>query len=671
MLKKFLIGTVAAIALMLMVVSVASAAYDFGPTTLKVGSKGEVVKTLQTVVGASPVDGIFGMMTKAKVMIWQKANGLTADGLFGAKSKFKANATIGTTFPVGCTSAVGFSSTTGLSCSVVTTLPAGCTSAVGFSTTTGLSCAAVVTALPAGCTSTVGYSPTTGASCSTGVTTGTTLANIPGDISAGYPKVLGTPSNKAVGEGDTNTQVLGFEVKADTGSGVNLTSMKLTFTKTDLTDLSSTRIADFIKTVSVWEGTTKVGSANIADFAKSNTGIYNGTIILSGATVPTNTVKRFYIAVDSNTTVDSKNFDKSWSTEVTSIRFQDGTGVIMTSSVFSPLVKRDFTVKAFADANSIDLKASVTSNNPSEGIVVGKEGSTFDATVLNFTLKAEGSDLTVNKIPVLLTAIGATPSVLATDAVLSWGTNSSDSQSVNSGAPSTVMFGNTSDLGIVITKGSSMTFTVKLTMAKLDGTDFSEGDSIKADLTVLGIQALDSKDMDVATDELNGTANGFYQHFYTIAPAVSVVSSSIVADPNGTLAAATATAKIKIAITAKGGTIYVNGSNPTISGLIVAGDGTANVVVNSYDFVVSGDYTRTGAIGTVGEYFTIEQDKTMYIEVNGTVELTATATERAGMLISAVKFGTEYTDATHRSANTINWSTLTDLLKSGKVLLKK
>jgi peptidoglycan hydrolase-like protein with peptidoglycan-binding domain len=88
MLKKFLVGTfaVAALALAMTV----SAAYDFGTTTLKVGSKGEAVKTLQTLVGVK-ADGSFGPMTKTAVIAWQKANGLTADGLFGKMSMAKAN----------------------------------------------------------------------------------------------------------------------------------------------------------------------------------------------------------------------------------------------------------------------------------------------------------------------------------------------------------------------------------------------------------------------------------------------------------------------------------------------------------------------------------------------------------------------------------------------------
>ena len=63
--------------------------YDFGTLTLRVGSHGEYVKSLQALVGTD-VDGLFGPNTKAKVIAWQTAHGLTPDGLFGNASKAKA-----------------------------------------------------------------------------------------------------------------------------------------------------------------------------------------------------------------------------------------------------------------------------------------------------------------------------------------------------------------------------------------------------------------------------------------------------------------------------------------------------------------------------------------------------------------------------------------------------
>jgi len=49
---------------------------------VKVGSKGELVKDIQEVVGVK-ADGDFGPGTEAAVKKWQAANGLVSDGLVG------------------------------------------------------------------------------------------------------------------------------------------------------------------------------------------------------------------------------------------------------------------------------------------------------------------------------------------------------------------------------------------------------------------------------------------------------------------------------------------------------------------------------------------------------------------------------------------------------------
>ena len=49
---------------------------------LKVGSRGELVKDVQEIIGVH-ADGIFGPATAEAVKKWQAANGLVADGLVG------------------------------------------------------------------------------------------------------------------------------------------------------------------------------------------------------------------------------------------------------------------------------------------------------------------------------------------------------------------------------------------------------------------------------------------------------------------------------------------------------------------------------------------------------------------------------------------------------------
>lgn len=54
-------------------------------TTLKKGSRGQEVKTLQQKLHLID-DGIFGVLTEEAVKEFQKANGLTADGIVGPKT---------------------------------------------------------------------------------------------------------------------------------------------------------------------------------------------------------------------------------------------------------------------------------------------------------------------------------------------------------------------------------------------------------------------------------------------------------------------------------------------------------------------------------------------------------------------------------------------------------
>jgi len=73
--------------------------FNFGPTTLKNGSRGEAVKELQRFLNTTlnlglVVDGIFGPNTTTVMKKWQTDNGLVADGLIGPKTKAKMNASV-------------------------------------------------------------------------------------------------------------------------------------------------------------------------------------------------------------------------------------------------------------------------------------------------------------------------------------------------------------------------------------------------------------------------------------------------------------------------------------------------------------------------------------------------------------------------------------------------
>ena len=90
-------------------------------------------------------------------------------------------------FPDGCSSALGYSTTTGSPCNgtinspIIGFLP-GCTSALGYSTTNGVACSgsSVAILMIAGCSNSMGYSTETGVACNgTAVATPVVITPLP------------------------------------------------------------------------------------------------------------------------------------------------------------------------------------------------------------------------------------------------------------------------------------------------------------------------------------------------------------------------------------------------------------------------------------------------------------------------------------------------------------
>ncbi len=149
--SKLFLGAMVAIVMLAGVVALSGATEAEAQSctitsTLRVGSTGAQVKCLQMALGLT-ADGVFGPKTKAAVVAWQASKGLVADGIFGAKSRAAWMGANSGNFPAGCTSASGFSPLTGQPCVAgpSTGLPAGCLTSSGFSTTTGQPCSGAST----------------------------------------------------------------------------------------------------------------------------------------------------------------------------------------------------------------------------------------------------------------------------------------------------------------------------------------------------------------------------------------------------------------------------------------------------------------------------------------------------------------------------------------------
>lgn len=115
-------------------------------------------------------------------------------------------------FPPGCSSALGYSVTTGAACSGtpigIPRFPEGCTTALGYSVTTDLPCSGSSIAIQwlAGCSSLIGYSTIDGAPCN-GTPIATTSEIIPPPITITSP---GLPVTGAGGNAFWNVVLLLF-----------------------------------------------------------------------------------------------------------------------------------------------------------------------------------------------------------------------------------------------------------------------------------------------------------------------------------------------------------------------------------------------------------------------------------------------------------------------------
>lgn len=594
MIKKFIVGTLVVVALSF--AGSALAAYDFGTTTLKVGSKGAAVMSVQTLVGAT-ADGSFGPMTAAKVKVWQAANGLVADGVFGAKSKAVANATVTTTTTTtttttvaGCSAGALFNSITGASCATATSTVAGCAAGALFSSTTGASCAAGTTTVVTGGAGNLIVSPTTSADVET-----------------------------EVSEGDANVKVLGFRVEAD-GSDVNVTNLKVTMSTTGVT--SSTRIERYMSDVSVYMGSTKVGSASSADFNKDGT-TYTKNIALTGATIKEGDKPYFYVAVSALANIDSGDLDSEvWTIDASDVRFVDGTGMVLTDTT-----NITATTPNFIDlATSGDVKLNITkgASSPVAGNVkVSDTGSTSDVLLNQFKLKATGSDMTLSKINVTLTSTGATVAEAASEVTIKVGGLQIASNDVVLATTGSYAF--TLDNDLVIKAGETVTFDVFAKINKIGTATFLQGEALKADYTS---SVIEDKNGDAVSD-ISGASLGETQTFFSEGVNASNFSSTVATttDTSGVTTKQTYTATFSL--TSFGNTYYLPKgveksaglSDNDTNGLSYAVESSLGVAT-SYDnvAVTSTASALTSTASTVGGYYEIADGETKTFSV--TIEIT-------------------------------------------------
>jgi len=481
----------------------------------------------------------FGSLTLAAVKTFQTSNGIINTGYVGPLTRGALNALYCTpvvpavTYPAGCTSAVGFSTTTGDPCSGAVSYPAGCTSAVGFSPTTGDPCSTVVT-YPEGCTSAVGYSPTTGDPCS-----GTPVAG----PTEGYFtfKQLASPANAtSAKEGTTNTAVLAFTLKAN-NSDINLKTIKLGF---------DNRPWRYISKISLYDGSNLLREvvANSSAFEEVTVGnSYNLYLSSLDISILKGETKTFTFKVDVPASPDTSG-TVTLTLAANAIRGVDTIGLNVYAAAGET---RTFTTAA---GTTGALELSINNGAITDKVeLISETDTTEHVTLAKFDLKAKYNDIHITEINNVTLVDHASNTLDAVVLAAELWDGDTMLGSVTPTATGTIA--DFTDLDIDIVKDATKTLTIKASVAAIGASATKEGDYTNVTLTAskANIVCEDSLYNDITA---TGSLTGKYVYFYTVAPIWALVKAEISQIGDATVGY-TANAEIVFTVTAQGGDVYI------------------------------------------------------------------------------------------------------------------
>lgn len=379
-----LLATIAALQSQIAGQSAGSASSFTFTRDLTVGSTGDDVMALQRFLNANGAmvaggsgagspgreTSYFGGLTKAAVAQWQGAHGITpAVGYFGPKTRAAVNATgavvvppVGSNFPAGCTSAAGYSPTTGLPCSTV-----------------------------------VGPTPTSILGC-----------NATGEGSM-VISLAASPAANPNAYAGIQVPVYGIDVTA-VNSDITVDRVNL---RLQVTNGSTTyKPSSFITNITAWDGTNRLVSVPVNDSTINTDSSYNYSVSVGGINfkVLKGVKKTLTFSIDTIGQIDNNRTVTIFENDSNAMRAHDCGNLSIYDGSLTTSFSRAHTFKS---GGASTLTLSTASDNPSVARNIYLDGSSgaTDVELLRFVANAQTADATLLTLDVSSSNTSVEPSV--------------------------------------------------------------------------------------------------------------------------------------------------------------------------------------------------------------------------------------------------------------------
>jgi hypothetical protein len=235
----------------------------------------------------------------------------------------------------------------------------------------------------------------------------TTVSGGAGDLTVTF-STKDVDATNNLKEGEEDVKVLGYKLEAD-DSDISISNVKV-WLQNDGTSTSE-KLTRYVDEVKIMLGDEEVGSADASDFSKESDtpDQFTKSIALSNAVVKEGDTEYLYVTVTTLGSIDSDDLAADWGVKITSMRYTDGTGAIMSADSSDLTTEDHFGFLGEDSDDNITVKSS--SANPSTSTIgVDDTSSTNDVLVGAFKLNVDedSSDITLLELPISATVTSAT-----------------------------------------------------------------------------------------------------------------------------------------------------------------------------------------------------------------------------------------------------------------------